>query len=410
MAELVRMPKMSDTMTEGTLTKWLKKVGDEVKEGDILAEVETDKAVMELESYENGFLLHQGAEEGVAVEVDKVIAIIGDKKEDIKALLANGAASGEAAASPEAAPPTQTTTPPAPKPTPPTPTSTPETPSSENGQTTKSSPLARRMAKEKGIALQQVRGTGPQGRIIKRDIEQFLTSPQTPSLQEEYEDLPLSQMRKIIAQRLSESKFTAPHFYLSIQVRMDELLRARKNLNETSKTKISINDWLIKATSLALKQHPQVNASWHETHLRLHKAIHIGVAVAVPDGLVVPVLKHTNQLCLSDIATQVKTFAQQAKDRKLPPETTQGSTFSISNLGMFGISNFTAVINPPNAAILAVGGIEQSFVPNKKNKPELASLMKITLSCDHRVVDGAIGAAFLKDLKNYLEQPVSMLL
>ncbi|MCY4418961.1 MAG: dihydrolipoamide acetyltransferase family protein [Cytophagales bacterium] len=406
MAELIYMPKMSDTMTEGILSKWLKKVGDSVSEGDILAEVETDKAVMELESYEQGVLLHVGAKEGEAVPVDGVIAVVGKEGEDIQELL-NAASIPERQKS--ATDSVEEKKPPEEK------VQTPESPKSPQPAIStdrlRSSPLARRLAAEKNLPIEQLSGTGPQGRIIKRDVESYEKEGKAKEkVLGGYEEVVFSQMRKTIAQRLSESKFSAPHFYLSLRIRADNLVRTRTDLNEISSVRISYNDYILKAVAKALRKHPYVNATLHGDRIRLHKGVHLGVAIAIPEGLVVPVLRSADQKSLSEISTEVKAWAERAKERNISPEDMQGSTFSVSNLGMYGIESFTAIINPPNVAILAVGGLEQSFIPDEQGNPILSHAIRVTLSCDHRIVDGAVGSAFLNSLRDYIENPSAMLL
>jgi len=421
-ATVIRMPKMSDTMTEGTLVKWLKKEGDTVKSGDILAEVETDKATMDLEAYEEGTLLYVGVTEGEAVAVDAVIAVIGEKGSNFKVLLDGGSSAPAAPAAPAEATPAAPSA---------------AQPASSNGvasdERVKASPLAKRIAEEKGINLAQVQGSGPEGRIVKRDVETFAPSaqpapahpsaaPQPAPAQSapqpapqpvaapagEYEDLPVSQMRKTIARRLSESLFTAPHFYLTMEINMDKAMELRGKVNEVATAKVSFNDFVIKASALALRQHPAINSSWLGDKIRRYKYVNIGVAVAVDEGLLVPVVRNADQKTLSTIAGEVKEMAGKAKDKKLQPKDWEGSTFSISNLGMFGIDEFTAIINPPDACILAVGAIKQTVrFEGETAKP--TNVMKVTLSCDHRVVDGASGAAFLQTLKAYLEDPMKML-
>jgi pyruvate dehydrogenase E2 component (dihydrolipoamide acetyltransferase) len=440
-ATVVRMPKMSDTMTEGTIASWLKKVGDKVKSGDILAEVETDKATMELENYEDGILLYTGPKEGEAVAVDGVLAIIGEEGADVQALL-TGQSGGAAPAAPAAAE--------APKAAEAAPASAPAAAASapavahaaapaqaaatSTGRIL-ASPLAKSIAKQKGIDLSQVKGSGDNGRIVQRDVEQFqpgtASAPQAapaaaapaaapaPAPQAApaapaatagaYTDTPVSQMRKVIAKRLSESLFTAPHFYLTMEINMDKAVEARVKLNELSPVKLSFNDMVIKASAVALRQHPVVNSSWLGDRIRQNHTINIGVAVAVDEGLLVPVIRTADQKGLSQIATEVKELAGKAKTKKLQPAEWEGSTFTISNLGMFGIEEFTAIINPPDACILAVGGIKQTPIV-KDGQIVVGNIMKVTLSCDHRVVDGATGAAFLQTLKSLLEDPMRMLI
>lgn len=428
------MPRMSDTMTEGTFVEWHKKVGDTVKSGDILAEVETDKATMELENYVKGTLLYIGVEKGKSAQVDQVIAIVGAPGEDFQALLND---SGKTAApvekkeekAPEAEPKAEVKT--EVKEAAKVETKTEEKPetkteapvakeNTEDGRI-KASPLAKKIAQDKGISLDAVSGSGPEGRIIKKDVEEFV--PQTketaktekPVIQipqivgeEGYDETPVSQMRKVIAARLSQSKFTAPHFYLTISVDMDNAIAARKSLNEVSPVKISFNDLVVKASAMALRRNPAVNSSWLGDTIRTNKHIHIGVAVAINDGLVVPVIRFADNKSLSQISAETGDLAERAKNRKLQPADWEGNTFTISNLGMMGIEEFTAIINPPDACILAVGGIQQ--VPVVKNGQVVpGNVMKLTMSCDHRVVDGAVGAKFLQTLKQYLEDPVRML-
>jgi pyruvate dehydrogenase E2 component (dihydrolipoamide acetyltransferase) len=409
------MPKMSDTMTEGVIANWLKNVGDKVKSGDMLAEIETDKATMEYEAYESGTLLYIGAEKGQSVAVDDLLCVIGEAGADFQALVAQfKAQQGGGSATPMTTTATQTE-----------PTQTAAITS--NGQSDdhrfKISPLAKKLAQDKGIDLKQVKGSGDNGRIVKRDIENFVPSSaqstkvettQTSSTasvalgQESFEEVPVSQMRKTIARRLSESKFTAPHFYLTMEINMDEAIPARERLNEISPVKISFNDMVIKASAMALKKHPAVNAAWLGDKIRYNHHVHVGVAVAVDEGLLVPVIRFADQKSLSQIAAEVKDLAGKAKNKKLQPAEWSGNTFSVSNLGMFGIDEFTAIINPPDACILAVGSIKQTAIV-KDGQLVIGNIMKVTLSCDHRVVDGASGAAFLKTMKELLESPVKML-
>ena len=420
-ATIIRMPKMSDTMEEGVIASWLKKVGDAVESGDILAEVETDKATMELEAYEDGTLLYTAVEAGNGVPVDGVIAIIGEGGADFQALLDAEKASGAATPTP----PQETSAPEAKnEPAQAAPASAAATTTiSENGRV-KASPLAKKIATDKGINLSEVSGTGPDGRIIKKDVENFTPSAapakadapvaapiQLPSIvgQENSEKVELSQMRKAIARRLSESKFSAPHFYLTMEINMDKAIQARKSMNEVSPVKISFNDMVIKAAAAALRKHPNINVTWGGDHLVRHDHIHIGVAVAIPDGLIVPVVRFADNKPLSHISAEVKELAQKAKDKKLQPEEFSGNTFTISNLGMFGIEEFTAIVNPPDACIMAVSGIKETvIVENGEMKP--GNVMKVTMSCDHRAVDGAVGAAFLVTFKELLEDPVRILI
>lgn len=413
MAEVIRMPKMSDTMTEGVIVSWLKQVGDDIKPGDILAEVETDKATMELENYVKGTLLHIGIPAGGSVPVDAIIAVVGKKDEDISGLLSGGAAPAAAPAK-ETAAEVASSSPVA---------STPTAPVAEtnNDSRLKASPLARKIADEKGIDLNQVNGSGDGGRIVKRDVEQFTPAAQstTPASkqsvilpgvvgQESYEEVNVSQMRKVIARRLSESKHTAPHFYLTMSINMDKAIEARKAMVEYSPVKISVNDLIIKAVATALRKHPHVNASWLGDKIRYNHHIHVGVAVAIEDGLIVPVIKFADNKSLSHISAEVKELADKAKNKKLQPNEFEGNTFTISNLGMFGIDEFTAIINPPDACILAVGAAKETVIV-ENGQMKVGNVMKVTLSCDHRVVDGAVGSAFLKTLKELLENPVKIL-
>jgi pyruvate dehydrogenase E2 component (dihydrolipoamide acetyltransferase) len=406
MAEVVRMPKMSDTMTEGVLTKWHKKVGDKVKSGDLVAEVETDKATMDFESFQEGTILYIGVEEGKAVPVDAIIAVLGKEGEDFKSLLTESPAAETAAPVAAAAPAAIVeASPVAPVAAAPTVIST------SSDARVKASPLAKKIAQEKGINLNQISGSAENGRITKKDVENFKGGTSMPAFVgvEKYTEVPVSQMRKTIAKRLSESLFTAPHFYLKMNIEMSSAMEARKIINDLSPVKISFNDLVLKAVALSLKQHPKVNSSWLGDKIRYNEHINIGVAVAVEDGLLVPVIRFADGKALSQISTEVKTFVQKAKDKKLQPADWEGSTFTISNLGMFGIEAFTAIVNPPDACILAIGGIKE--VPVVKNGQVVpGNVMKVTLSCDHRVVDGASGSAFLQTFKNYMENPVNMLL
>jgi pyruvate dehydrogenase E2 component (dihydrolipoamide acetyltransferase) len=430
------MPKMSDTMTEGVVVAWHKKVGDAVKVGDILAEVETDKATMELENYVKGTLLHIGVEQGQAVPVDALIAIVGKEGEDVAALLKSGAPAGSPAApldqaAATSAQPTATAQTLA--------TATAQTPATAtaeaslealaptDSQRIKASPLARKLAAEQGLDLRRIQGSGDNGRIVRRDLQGQAAAKApaaaeamaTPDLSawlnrpagqgESFTDQPLSQMRKTIARRLTESKNAAPHFYLTMEIDMDQAVEARQRLNQNAPVKISINDLVIKAAAMALRQHPAVNTSWLGDRIRQNDHIHIGVAMALPEGLVVPVLRFADQKNLVQIATQTKEYAGKAKEKKLQPQDWEGNTFTISNLGMFGIDAFTAIINPPDACILAVGAVRECPVV-RNGQLSIGQRMTVTLSCDHRVVDGATGAAFLQSLSLMLRDPVSMLL
>jgi pyruvate dehydrogenase E2 component (dihydrolipoamide acetyltransferase) len=411
MAEVINMPKMSDTMTEGVIVSWLKNVGDDIKPGDILAEVETDKATMELENFVKGTLLHIGIPAGGSVPVDALIAIVGQKGEDISALLQASPKTASAEPKNEVAETTKNAH------------ETPATEQIENAQhgsdsRVKASPLAKSLAKEKGIDLAAIAGSGDNGRIVKKDIENYNPSTKTsqtvtislPQIvaQESYTEVAVSQMRKAIARRLSESKHTAPHFYLTMSINMDKAIAARKQMNEYSEAKISVNDIIIKAVALALRKNPNANSSWLGDKIRYNNHINIGVAVAIEDGLIVPVVKFADNKSLSHISTEVKQLAEKAKNKKLQPNEFEGNTFTISNLGMFGIDEFTAIINPPDACILAVGAAKETVVA-ENGQMKISQIMKVTLSCDHRVVDGAVGSAFLATLKDLLENPVKML-
>ena len=421
MAEVVKMPKLSDTMTEGVVAEWHKKVGDSVESGDLLAEIETDKATMEFESFQDGVLLHIGVEKGSAAPVDSILAILGEKGEDVTAIL-----EAEASVEPQKeeqqepqkeepqkeSPKQEIVTPVVEQPkvtaSSSRPTSYPSASEVANGKI-KASPLAKKLAGERNINLHLVTGTGEDGRIIKRDIDNYQGSGSSFVGVESYDDQPVSQMRKVIAQRLGESKFSAPHFYLSVSIDMENAISARKSINSSlSPVKISFNDLVIKAAAASLKEHPQVNSSWLGDVIRYNNHVNIGVAVAVDEGLLVPVVRFADGKSLSQIGAEVKDFAQKAKDKKLQPEDWEGNTFTISNLGMFGIEDFTAIINPPDACILAVGGI-QSIPVVKDGAVIPGNVMKVTLSCDHRVVDGVVGSMFLNTFKNYMENPVLLL-
>jgi pyruvate dehydrogenase E2 component (dihydrolipoamide acetyltransferase) len=424
MEEVVLMPRLSDTMTEGVIAGWQKQVGDTVKKGEVLADIETDKATMELESYKDGVLLYQGAKAGEKILVNDLLCIIGKEGMDIASIVAAAKAGGSApAATPAEAP--ATAAPVAAAPTA-SPAPVAAAPAVVNEGRIFASPLAKKIASEKGIDLKFVKGTGDNGRITKSDIDAYtpaaapaVSAPvatasaaapvaSVPAGVVSFEDVPVSQMRKVIARRLGESLFTAPHFYLTMSIDMDAAVSARAKINEVAKTKISFNDMVLKATALSLKQHPKVNSSWLGDSIRYNHHVNIGVAVAVEDGLLVPVVRFADGKSLSQIGAEVKDYAQKAKDKKLQPADWEGSTFTISNLGMFGIDQFTAIINPPDSCILAVGGIAQ--VPVVKNGQVVpGNVMKVTLSCDHRVVDGATGSAFLQTLKSLLEEPLRML-
>jgi pyruvate dehydrogenase E2 component (dihydrolipoamide acetyltransferase) len=416
------MPKLSDTMTDGVVAEWHKKVGDIVKSGEVLAEIETDKATMEFESFQDGVLLHIGVEKGKTAPVDSILAILGEKGEDVKKLIAEDAKKSEAPKAEEkkteekkADKPAETE-----KAAPAAASKTTVTeskvvkqvaaPVASNGtddERLKVSPLARKMAEERGISLSNLRGTGEHGRVVKRDVDNYRGG--SISGIESYQEVAVSQMRKTIAARLAESKFTAPHFYLTIEIDMDNAITARESINDSIKpSKVSFNDMVIKAVALSLRKHPKVNSSWLGDKIRTYQHIHIGVAVAVDEGLLVPVVRFADDKTLTQIGAEVKEYAERARNKKLQPQDWEGNTFTISNLGMFGIDEFTAIINPPDACILAVGGIRQTpVVKNGQIVP--GNLMKVTLSCDHRVVDGAVGSAFLQTFKNYLEHPVVML-
>ena len=416
MAEIVRMPKLSDTMTDGTVAAWHKKVGDKVKSGELLAEIETDKATMEFESYVDGILLYIGVQKGETVAVDALLAVFGKEGEDVSAIVA---AEGAAPAAKEEAPVAAA---PAPK------ASVAEAPKAVVSQAPvtaaqsssaapvplndgrmRVSPLAKKLAEDKGLPLQYIPGSGDGGRIVRRDIDAFMAgaSVQSASAVESYTEENVSQMRKTIARRLAESKFTAPHFYLTMEINMGRAVEARAAMNAATGSKVSFNDMVVKATALALKQHPKVNSSWQGDTIRYNHHVHMGIAVAVEEGLLVPVVRFADTKTLAQINLEVKTFAEKAKSKKLQPSDWEGNTFTISNLGMFGIEEFTAIVNPPDACILAVGAIRE--VPVVKNGMVVPGhTMKLTLSCDHRVVDGASGSAFLQTLKAMLEEPVLM--
>lgn len=415
MAEVVRLPKMSDTMTEGVIVKWNYKVGDTVKSGDILAEVETDKATMDMEVYAKGTLLHLALNEGDATPVDSIIAVVGNPGEDFQSLLGSApapAATPAVVVEAAAAPAPVAATPVAAAPVAAAPVSTP---SVSNDERLKASPLAKKLAEEKGIDITQIQGSGENGRIVKKDIETFTPAATkasavalVPAGEESFHEVNVSQMRKTIASRLGESKFSAPHFYLTLEINMDKATQAREQMNTVSDVKISMNDIVIKAAAAALRKNPNINSSWLGTKIRYNHHIHIGVAMAVEDGLLVPVVRFADNKSLSQISSEVKEYGKKAKEKKLQPQDWTGNTFTISNLGMFGIDEFTAIINPPDACILAVGTVKDTVgVVNGEIKP--VKTMKVTLSCDHRVVDGAMGAQFLKTLKEYLEEPYRLL-
>ena len=420
MEEVVLMPRLSDTMTEGVIAAWHKNVGDSVKKGEVLAEIETDKATMDLESYKDGKLLYQGAKKGEKIAVNDLLAIIGKDGFDVNSVV-NALKNSGAAKQP--APATASTA--GPVPAQPVSGGSPASSGPVAARIINEgrifvSPLAKKLAAEKGIDLRYVQGTGDNGRITKSDIDHYqppvieksvasVKTTNAPAGEMDFEEVPVSQMRKTIARRLAESKFSAPHFYLTMSIDMDACVEARVKLNEVSKVKISFNDLVLKAVAVALKQHPKVNSSWLGDSIRINHHVNIGVAVAVEEGLLVPVVRFADTKTLSQIATEVKEYAQKAKDKKLQPQDWEGSTFTISNLGMFGIDEFTAIINPPDACILAIGGIsKQPVVKNNQIVP--GNVMKVTLSCDHRVVDGATGAAFLQTVKSLLEEPLRMMI
>ncbi|KAF9658265.1 pyruvate dehydrogenase complex dihydrolipoamide acetyltransferase [Tenacibaculum sp. ZH5_bin.1] len=422
--KVVTMPRLSDTMTEGTVASWLKKVGDKVEEGDILAEIETDKATMEFESFNEGTLLHIGVQEGESAPVDSLLAIIGEAGTDVSSLVEahkagtlNNNSSEKQEEAPKAIEENKTET-----------VATPvETASNNKGGRIFASPLAKKIAKDKGINLADIKGSGENGRIIKKDVENYspaakveapvatstATTPSavtnfTTAAGESVEEVKNSQMRKAIAKALANSKFSAPHFYLNIEVDMDNAIESRKIINQMPETKVSFNDMVVKASAMALRRHPQVNTTWNDDVTIYNKHINIGVAVAVPEGLVVPVLRNTDYMNINQIDIEVRQLASKARNKKLTPNEMQGSTFTVSNLGMFGIESFTSIINQPNSAILSVGAIVQKPVV-KNGEIVVGNTMKLTLACDHRTVDGAVGAQFLQTLKTYLENPVTML-
>lgn len=424
MAEVIYMPKLSDTMTEGVVAEWHKKVGDTVKNGELLAEIETDKATMEFESFYDGVLLHIGIEKGKPSPVNALLAIIGEKGEDIKALIASATSTtstGSVSEAPKEAEVVKENKPavaevvtevaeaPEVKAAP-----TPTVQHSTSNGRIFASPLAKMLAQEKGVDLGFVKGTGEGGRITKRDVDHYVpynmpagNTSKGAVTTESYTDEPISQMRKTIARRLAESKFTAPHFYLTIALDMDNAIAARTAMNTIENTKVSFNDMVIKATAMALRKHPKVNSSWLGDVIRTNNHVHIGVAVAVDDGLLVPVVRFADSKSFVEIGAEVRSYAKRAKEKKLQPADWEGNTFTISNLGMFGIEQFTAIVNPPDSCIMAVGGISQQPVV-KDGNIVVGNIMKVTLSCDHRVVDGASGSAFLQTFKTYMENPIMM--
>ena len=411
MAEVVRMPKLSDTMTEGVVVEWHKKVGDKVESGDLLAEIETDKATMEFESFQEGVLLYIGVKKGQTAAVDAILAILGKKGEKIDKILKEEEKNeipkpvekeivDSAVPQPPTAEPVATL---APQPTP--------GPASSSGDRVKASPMAKKLANEKGVNISFINGTGDGGRVTKKDIESYLHSAAggTSSISEEkFTEVGLSQMRKTIATRLAESKFTAPHFYLTVHIDMDRCIDARTSINATSNVKISFNDIVIKAAAAALRKHPAINSSWLGDRIRYNEHINIGVAIAVEDGLLVPVVRYADGKTLTQINIEVKDFAVKAREKKLQPENWEGNTFTVSNLGMFGVDQFTAIINTPDACIMAISGIRETpIVKNGAVVP--GNLMAVTLSCDHRVVDGVSGAEFLQTFRHMMENPVLFL-
>ena len=432
MEEVVLMPRLSDTMTEGVIAAWHKNVGDKVKKGDILAEIETDKATMELESYKNGTLLHQGAAKGEKIQVNDLLCIIGEKgKVDVDSVVAaakGGVSSQSTVSSKQSS--TESSKAESQKAVA-EPATNKEEHSNGNGRM-KASPLAKKLAKEKGIDLKAVHGSGDGGRIVKADVDSFspqstvssqqsavsskqpATSTQqpvakfTPTTEEKFVDTQNSQMRKTIARRLGESMFAAPHFYLTMEINMDNAMSARAQMNEFSPVKISFQDMMIKACAMALRQHPAVNSSWMSDFIRTYQHIHIGSAVAVPEGLIVPVIKFADQKSFSQIAAEAKELYGKAKDKKLQPHEFTGNTFTISNLGMMDIEEFTAIINPPDSCIMAVGKIKEIVIKRGEGFG-VTNVMKVTMSCDHRSVDGAVGAAFLQTVKKFMENPIGML-
>jgi len=437
-AKEIRMPLLSDTMTEGKIVAWNKKVGDTVKADDVLADVETDKATMEVVGYEEGTLLYIGVEAGQAAKINQIIAIVGKAGTDVSAYVAGQTTDDGQQTTDKRDTPESITEPNEKRETPSSSIEKVETPSSSNKNKEtisssdgriKASPLAKKIAAEKGLDISKVNGTGDGGRIVKSDIEGYKEEAKTTdnkhqttdnkqqanpqpatsnSQTESYTDVPLTQMRKVIARRLGESMFTAPHFYLTMELNMDNAMAARTSINEISPVKVSFNDMIIKACAAALRLHPDVNSSWMGDFIRKNNHIHIGSALALPEGLIVPVIKFADQKSLSQIAADAKELYAKAKDKKLQPNEFSGNTFTISNLGMMDIEEFTAIINPPDSCILAVGKIKETVV-SRAGKFETANVMKVTLSCDHRSVDGAVGAAFLQTLKKFIENPVTML-
>ena len=427
---VVTMPRLSDTMTEGTVASWLKKVGDEVKEGDTLAEIETDKATMEFESFYAGTLLHIGIQEGESAPVDSVLAIVGPAGTDVSGILSGGSKpKAKTEAKKEESSENKSDSKKESNTEKETSVKTENSSSTNDSNRVFASPLAKKIAQDKGINLSDVKGSGENGRIVKNDVENFTPSAKTASTETKSEEkvststsapkavptgevfaeeVKNSQMRKTIARRLAESKFTAPHYYLTIEVNMDNAMESRKLINSLPDTKVSFNDMVVKACAMALKKHPQVNSSWTEAATIINHHVNVGVAVAVADGLVVPVVNHTDLLSLTQIGSSIKDLAGKARSKKLQPKEMEGSTFTVSNLGMFGIEEFTSIINQPNSAILSVGAIIEKPVV-KNGQIVVGNTMKVTLACDHRTVDGATGAEFLQTLKHFIENPVTML-
>ena len=422
---VISMPRLSDTMTDGTVATWLKSVGDKVEEGDILAEIETDKATMEFECFYEGTILHIGVQEGETAPVDSLLTIIGPEGTDVSAIIKNGGATASSPSSEKKTGTTNDTKEEASKAEAKSDTNKTEanTTTTTNGGRILASPLAKKIASDKGIDLSQVSGSGENGRIIKKDVENYTPAAKTEvaettsssaapvisvSGEEKSEEVKNSQMRKAIAKSLGNSKFSAPDFSLNIEVDMENAMASRKTINAIPDTKVSFNDMVVKACAMALKKHPQVNTSWSDNNTIYHSHIHVGVAVAVDDGLLVPVIKHTDHLSLTQIGAGVRNLAGKARNKKIAPAEMQGSTFTVSNLGMFGIDNFTSIINQPNSAILSVGTIVEKPVV-KNGQIVVGNTMKLTLTCDHRTVDGAVGAQFLQTLKTFIENPVTML-
>ncbi|MEN8928171.1 MAG: dihydrolipoamide acetyltransferase family protein [Flavobacteriales bacterium] len=425
MAEIIRMPKLSDTMVEGVVAEWHKKVGDAVEEGELLAEIETDKATLEFESFFDGVLLHIGVEKGAGAPVNDILAIIGEKGEDVAAVLKEAASDApeeeekkeepkkevaEPAPAAKVKAPAQERKPAAKKVVAEAPKMSAQPSHFDDGMDLKISPLAKKLANDKGLNLGQIKGTGEGGRIVKRDVDNFKGGNAASFVNREiYTEEPVSQMRKTIARRLGESKFTAPHFYLTVSIDMDNAMEARAAINKSiAPSKVSFNDLVIKSAAASLKLHPAINASWQEDTIRYNEHVNVGVAVSVEDGLLVPVVRFADGKTLSQISSEVRDFAQKAKSKKLQPQDWEGNTFTISNLGMFGIEEFTAIINTPDSCILAIGGISQVPVV-KKGEVVPGNIMKVTLSCDHRVVDGVAGSKFLQSFKNFMENPVLLL-